>query len=220
MTIYCFPLGILQTNAYLVVDEAGKQAMAIDPGGDPAPILALLHDQRLTLRAIIATHGHQDHLSGLEALQAATGAPLLAHRGDLSWMTDPPDLGLGPLAPVTVDHFIAEGDRVQLTSSGLNITHGVSGDAAEPGLELTVLDTPGHSLGSISLIAPGVVFTGDALFAGGIGRTDFPGGSFETLIASLRGKILPLDDDTVVYSGHGPQTTVGEERETNPWLTD
>jgi len=198
-------VGMIQANCYILGDEATREAVVIDPGGDTPLILKELEALRLEPVAIVATHGHFDHVEGLASLRRATGAPVCIHQGDLPLLQGL--TGQGLLFGVQVeaapqpDRLLEEGDLVPF------------GDMA-----LQVLHTPGHSPGSVSLLIDRAVFVGDLLFAGSIGRTDLQGGDYQTLIRSVRQKIFTLPDDTVVYPGHGPATTVGTEKRTNPFF--
>lgn len=201
-------VGPLACNCYVVGDEATRHAIVIDPGGDADDLAAVIAEQRLVVTAIVATHAHFDHILAAERLRALTGAPFLLHDADrplLDWMQESGRLFLGvelPAAP-EVDTPAAEGDRVAAGS-----------------LELEIVHTPGHSPGSISLIAPDAVFSGDTLFAGSIGRTDLPGGDTQALLNAVRSKLFALDESLVVYPGHGPVTTLGDERAHNPFVGD
>jgi hydroxyacylglutathione hydrolase len=200
-------VGELATNCHIVGSESTLEAIVIDPGGDADRILAELRRLNLRVVQIVDTHGHFDHTLANGRLKDATGAPLLIHEADAEMLTNPlkglsfwaGNIRPGPAA----DGFLNDGDVLR------------AGDVS-----LQVLHTPGHSPGSISLSAAGVVFSGDALFQGSIGRTDFPGGDYNTLIRSIRTRLLTLPDDTVVYTGHGPCTSIGEERQNNPFLND
>lgn len=202
------------TNCYIVSGEDGG-AVVIDPGGPLEPIEDYLQKQGLVVRAILLTHGHADHLAGLEALRERTGAPVYVHEADAEMLTDPArNLSAFMGRPVIcrpADHRLKDGDVLEVG-----------------GLMVKVLHTPGHTPGGVCLdiapqgasIHPRVVFTGDTLFAGSIGRTDFPGGSYETLLASIRRALLPYEDDTVIYPGHEEDSTIGDERRFNPFLQD
>lgn len=199
-------VGPLGCNCYIVGDEATKQAIVIDPGGDAEVILDALRAHELTVTAIVATHAHFDHVIAAEAVRAATGAPFYLHAADrpiLEWLEESGRLFLGVELgpPPDVDSSPKEDDVL------------LAGD-----VELAILHTPGHSPGSISLVGGGVVFAGDTLFAGSVGRTDLPGGDTESLIAAVRTKLFALGDDTPVYPGHGPATTIGEEKRSNPFV--
>ncbi len=198
-------MGPLQVNCYIVEDEQTKEAMVIDPGDDAAAILKVIGSRKLKVRYIINTHAHFDHVGANKQVKDATGAEILIHEQDdaLLGATKDQTRMFGMTAPSSpkADRYVKHGDV---------ITAG--------GISLRVLHTPGHSSGGISLAGGGVVFTGDALFAGSIGRTDLFGGDLMTLITSIRENLLSLPDETVVLSGHGPQSTIGEERRENPFL--
>ena len=206
MIIETIVVGPLQVNCYLVGCEKSREAAVIDPGDDVERILEGLKKTNLKAVYIINTHEHFDHVGGNKRLHEATGARILAHSASAEEITKISSRALlwGMQAEDSppVDRLLKEGDLVNIGES----------------VTLKVLSTPGHSLGSISLVGEGVAFVGDLIFAGSIGRTDFPGGDYETLIGAVREKIFPLGDDVVLYSGHGPATTVGRERATNPFF--
>ncbi len=201
------PVGPLQCNCSVIGDETTHEAMVIDPGDDIADIFALISKHNLQVKQLVITHAHIDHVGGAMKLRAATGAPILLNQNDstLLKMLDMQAAWLGMAAPgkVEIDQSISESDTVQ----------------AGP-LRAQVLHTPGHTEGSICLYfaAEKKLIAGDTLFAGSIGRTDLPGGSFDKIIRSLHEKVLVLPDDTVVVPGHGALTSIGEERESNPFL--
>ena len=201
------PVGPLQCNCSIIGDEATREAMVIDPGDDIADILALIGKHSLQVKQIVITHAHIDHVGGAMKLRAATGAPILLNQNDsaLLKMLDIQAAWIGMANPgkVEIDHSIGESDKVQ----------------AGP-LLAQVMHTPGHTEGSICLYfaLEKKLIAGDTLFAGSIGRTDLPGGSFDKIIRSIHGKVLALPDETVVVPGHGPLTSIGEERENNPFL--
>ena len=201
------PVGPLQCNCSIIGDESSREAMVIDPGDDIADILAIIQRQNLKVKQIVITHAHIDHVGGAMKLRAATGAPILLNQNDaaLLKMLDVQAAWIGMRSPgnVDIDHSIGELDKVQAGS-----------------LVAQVMHTPGHTEGSVCLYFPAQqkLIAGDTLFAGSIGRTDLPGGSFEKIISSLHEKVLSLPDETVVIPGHGPVTTIGEERESNPFL--
>jgi hydroxyacylglutathione hydrolase len=201
------PVGPLQCNCSVIGDEQSRQAIVIDPGDDIAQIVALIQKHDLQVKQIVITHAHIDHVGGAMKLRAATGAPILLNQNDyaLLKMLDVQAAWLGMTNPgkVEIDQSVGSGDLVQTGS-----------------LAAQVLHTPGHTDGSICLYFPAekTLIAGDTLFAGSIGRTDLPGGSYEKIIHSLHDKILALPDDTAVVPGHGPLTNIGEERETNPFL--
>jgi glyoxylase-like metal-dependent hydrolase (beta-lactamase superfamily II) len=201
------PVGPLQCNCSIVGDENSREAIVIDPGDDIEHVLALLKKHRLTVKQIVITHAHIDHVGGAMKLKAATGAPILLNENDtaLLKMLEMQAAWVGMRSPGTVeiDASIKDGDVIKIS-----------------GLEAEVLHTPGHTEGSICLLfePQKTLIAGDTLFAGSIGRTDLTGGSYEKIIRSLHGKLLTLDDAIVVIPGHGPLTTIGAERESNPFL--
>jgi glyoxylase-like metal-dependent hydrolase (beta-lactamase superfamily II) len=207
MIIETIVVGPLQVNCYLVGCEKSREAAVIDPGDDVERILAALKSADLKAEYIINTHEHFDHVGANKRLCEATGAKILAHSASADEIINISSRALlwGMRAEDSppVDRKLADGDLVEIGES----------------VSLKVLSTPGHSLGSISLVGAGVAFVGDLIFSGSIGRTDFPGGDYETLIKSVRDKIFPLGDEVVLYSGHGPATTIGRERATNPFFT-
>jgi len=203
MDILTIPMTPFETNCYVVRD--GNEAIVVDPGEVSPPLLAAI--EGCTVRAIVNNHGHCDHCGGNAKLLEKTGAKLLAHEADLFLIRT--IVEQGRMFGVTFDpspdptNFIVEGSVVSVG-----------------GARLYVLLTPGHSPGHIVLVGDACVFAGDVLFAGSIGRTDLPGGNYKQLIESIRDKLLTLPDATVVYSGHGPATTIGEERWGNPFLQE
>jgi glyoxylase-like metal-dependent hydrolase (beta-lactamase superfamily II) len=198
-------VGPIMANCYILGCERTREAAVIDPGDETDKILMSLASEKLTLKHILNTHGHFDHVGGNRQLKDATGAELLIHAADAAMLAQlsasAAAFGLSAQNSPPPDRTVAEGDRVSF------------GDIA-----LTVLHTPGHTPGGISFHTDRCVFVGDALFYGSIGRTDFPGGDYDTLIASIRTKLFTLDDDTTVYTGHGPATTVGQEKRSNPFV--
>ena len=201
------PVGPLRCNCSVIGDATTQEAMVIDPGDDIANVLAIVHKHDLRLKQIVITHAHIDHVGGAMKLRAATGAPILLNHNDyrLLKMLDLQAAWLGMETPgkVDIDHSLGESDKVQAGPLIANVIH-----------------TPGHTEGSICLYFPAEqkLIAGDTLFAGSIGRTDLPGGSFDKIIRSLREKVLALPDETIVVPGHGPLTTIGTEREGNPFL--
>lgn len=202
------PLGMLQCNCSIVGDEATREAVVIDPGDDIDRVREILSRHKLNARYIVATHAHIDHVGGIEKLQQVTGARVLMHHADLALYQNlalqATWLGVPPPGTVDVDQFLSEGDVLRWGS-----------------LALEVLHTPGHSPGSLSLHLPGEhrrIFSGDTLFQGSIGRTDLWGGDYEKILRSIRTSLLEFPDETPVFPGHGEPTTIGKERETNPFL--
>jgi len=201
------PVGPLQCNCSIIGDEATREAIVIDPGDEIDEILALIRKHNLQVKQIVITHAHIDHVGGAMKLRAATGVPILINQNDyaLLKMLDVQASWLGMDAPgkVEIDHSIGQADRVTAGALSADVIH-----------------TPGHTEGSICLYFPAEnkLIAGDTLFAGSIGRTDLPGGSFQKIITSLHENVLALPDETIVVPGHGPLTTIGEERESNPFL--
>ena len=202
------PVGPLQCNCSVVGDEGTREAMVIDPGDEINEIMALVQKHGLTVKQIVITHAHIDHVGGAMKLRRLTGAPILLNQNDyaLLKMLDVQAAWVGMATPdkVEIDQPLAEGDKLRTGS-----------------LEASVLHTPGHTEGSVCLYFPAQqkLIAGDTLFAGSIGRTDLPGGSFEKIMSSLHQRVLALPDETLVVPGHGPLTTIGDERENNPFLT-
>jgi hydroxyacylglutathione hydrolase len=202
-----FPVGPLQCNCSVIGDEITREALVIDPGDDIEDVLALVQKHNLTVKQIVVTHAHIDHVGGAMKLRAATGAPILLNEKDhvLLKMLDVQAAWIGVEDPgkVEIDHSIRQGDTVRAGSLAANVIH-----------------TPGHTEGSVCLYFPAEkkLIAGDTLFAGSIGRTDLPGGSMPKIINSLHEKVLTLPDETLVVPGHGPLTTIGEERASNPFL--
>lgn len=196
-------LGPLETNCYLVSDELGGPLVVVDPGFFPEQILREIGTREVA--AIVLTHRHFDHIGALAEVAEETGAPVMAHDLDADAILDPEhNLSTwmsAPVAPESVDRRLRDGDVVE---------------AGE--LRLTVLHTPGHTAGGICLVGDGVCLSGDTLFALGCGRTDLPTGSMEDLRRSFSEKLYPLDDDTLVFPGHGESSTIGRERRLNPLM--
>lgn len=204
--------GPLQVNTYIVGDEATGDVVVIDPGGQTSEILSIIDEEGLTLRRIINTHAHFDHVGGVEVLKRAAGVPFYLHQDDLpileSYSKQLAHFGLPGGEPPTVDEYLKEGEEIEIGNTILR-----------------VLFTPGHSPGHVTFLSDleqdsnhRVAFSGDVLFQGSIGRFDLPGGDYQRLMRSIREVLLPLDDDTVIYPGHGPSTTIGQEKRWNPFL--
>jgi glyoxylase-like metal-dependent hydrolase (beta-lactamase superfamily II) len=201
------PVGLLEVNCYVLGDEESKEAVVIDPGGDEDDILEVINYHGLILKYIIDTHGHFDHVDANQPLKDLTGAQIAIHTLDASMLSRPSQEAL---------YFT--GNRLRLSEADILLNEG---DILSFGkYHLKVLHTPGHTPGGISLLLENhpLVYVGDTLFQGSIGRTDFPGGSFEDLIQGVRRKLFPLGDHFIVYPGHGPVTTIGQERKYNPFF--
>jgi hydroxyacylglutathione hydrolase len=201
-------VGMLACNCSVLGDESTGEAVVIDPGDEAERVQQILAKHRLRAKHIVATHAHIDHVGGVAKLKRATGAAVLMHEADLplyqNLALQAEWLGVPPPDVVEVDQFLKEGDTLRCGA-----------------LTLKVLHTPGHSPGSISLHLSGDgqrILSGDTLFQGGIGRTDLWGGSFDELLRSIRHRLLVFPNSTPVFPGHGPSTTIGEERESNPFL--
>jgi hydroxyacylglutathione hydrolase len=237
------PVGMLQCNCSILGDEASHEAIVVDPGDDIPRILAILQRHSLTVKQILITHAHIDHIAGAARLKKLTGAPILYNSRDLplvkmmdmqaGWLgmptpeVHPPDdtledgriITLGTAAPLPA------ADSPLGLAADLNSQNQTSPNeialAPEPPITGVILFTPGHTQGSVCLHLPAqnLLLAGDTLFAGSVGRTDLPGGDGPTLLRSIHNQLLPLPNETIVIPGHGPKTTIGEERETNPFLT-
>ncbi len=207
MQITRLVVGPLQVNCYILEDPRTKEAVIIDPGDDATAILKVVKNKGLTVKYIINTHAHFDHVGANQQVKDATGAEILIHQEDDALLGQAADqarmFGMRSPASPKADRYVKHGDVI-----------------CAGGISLRVLHTPGHSSGGISLAGGGVVFTGDALFAGSIGRTDLMGGDLMTLITSIKDNLMTLPDETLVLSGHGPESTIGEERRENPYLNE
>ena len=205
MIIRMLTVGPVQANCYVIGCEETLKSAVIDPGDETNRILMTLAEDRLTATHIICTHGHFDHVGGNKKLKDATGAAIVIHPLDAPMLGELSGAGAAWGLPVDnsppPDILVEEGDSVSVGT-----------------IELKILHTPGHSPGGISLYYNGVVFVGDTLFAGSIGRTDFQGGSYATLISSIKKKLFALSDEVQVLSGHGPVTTIGWEKQHNPFF--
>lgn len=209
------PVGMLQCNCSIIGDPRTLECVVVDPGDEVERILGLLGRYKLKVKAIVSTHAHIDHVGGLSKLHQYTGAPVLMHRDDLplyqAMDMQAAFLGVVPPELTSIEHLLREGDALRWGS-----------------FEAKVIHTPGHTPGSVCLYLPQVassiaipaplLFAGDTLFAGSIGRTDLWGGSLDAIMSSLRNKLMQLPDETVVHPGHGQATTIGHERQLNPFL--
>jgi len=201
-------VGPFAANCYIVGSELTKEGVIIDPGAEARQILKRVRDEQLDIKFIVLTHGHIDHVGGVKEVKEATGAEVAIHTDDAKSVSGQEGRlismlvsGLSYPAPSSPDRLLNGGDSIDI------------GD-----LNFLVLHTPGHTPGGICLLGNGVVFTGDTLFNYGVGRTDLPGGSYSQLMNSLHTKLMVLPDETIVYPGHGPETTIGAERRGNPYL--
>ena len=204
LTIQSFAVMPFDENCYVVSDDTGE-GVVIDPGGMAKEILAYIREAKLSIKAVLDTHGHCDHIGANDAIRDATEAPLYIHKEDGAMISDI-RLNLSAFMGFKVisrpaEHLLSEGDKISFGNS-----------------ELEVIHTPGHTKGGVCFVGDGVAFTGDTLFAGSIGRSDFPGGSERDLIGNIKKKLLALPDETKVYSGHGPSSEIGWERKCNPYL--
>ena len=201
-------VGPFASNCYIVGSEPTKEGMVIDPGDEARQILKKVKDLQLDIKVIVLTHGHIDHIGAVSEVKEATGAEVAIHTDDAKSISGQEGQlismlvsGLSYPAPPSPDRLLNGGDSIDI------------GD-----LNFLVLHTPGHTPGGICLLGNGVMFTGDTLFNCGVGRTDLPGGSYSQLMNSLHTKLMVLPDETIVYPGHGPETTIGVERRGNPYL--
>ena len=199
-------VGPLAENAYIVAHPGSAKAAVIDPGEEGEEILRRLSADGLALDKILLTHGHFDHVGGVRVLKERTGASVYVHPDEVDRMLAAPRqgaiFGLGVPKPPAPDVLVRDGDIVALSDQTFRVLH-----------------TPGHTPGHVAFVSGGLAFVGDLIFAGSIGRTDLPGGSHDALLRSVREKIFTLPDDTILLPGHGPATTVGEERRSNPFFT-
>lgn len=207
LNIRTFNLGPLQTNAYLLQGEDPQKAVIIDPGMNPAPLVKAIKD--LEIEAILLTHAHFDHIGGVEEIRQAKGCPVYLHDLESEWLTTPKLNGslnwpqvTPPISAEPAEYALAEGQQLKLIGHTFQVYH-----------------TPGHSPGSVSLLCRNDLFAGDALFRMGVGRTDLTGGRERDLIDSIQNKLYTLPDEVVVFPGHGPKTTIGYEKQHNPYVS-
>lgn len=199
-------VGPLETNCYVVWEPASSHAAIIDPGADAGRIISELKTRQLLPQAILLTHGHPDHTFAAGELHSTLGIPVLIHEGDLLFLSEALDLvasfyDISEHVPFLPDSQLHDGQEIFLGATSVRVVH-----------------TPGHSPGGVCFMTDAGVFCGDTVFAGSVGRTDLPGGCFDTLMESVRGKLMTMDDAVRLFPGHGPYTTVGVERRNNPFL--
>jgi glyoxylase-like metal-dependent hydrolase (beta-lactamase superfamily II) len=203
--VICLTTGAFAENCYILADPETRDAVLIDPGEDAPLFLRRLASENLTLRAVWLTHAHLDHILGVDEVVTETRVPVYLHPADRSLFDAAPEqgawLGIRATTPPPPDRSLADGDPLSVGRFNFTVRH-----------------LPGHSPGGVAIVGHGIAFVGDALFAGSIGRTDLPGGDAPTLLHGIHDVLLSLPDETVVYSGHGPETTIGEERRSNPFL--
>lgn len=203
------PVGPLEVNCYILWDDESLEAFVIDPGGDGDLIKSAVIEEGLTIKYVINTHGHFDHVGADGEVKNAFHAPLAIHKNDAQLLAD------------AHDHGVIFGVRMpKQPKPDLLLEDGQVLEAGK--VSLRVLHTPGHTKGGICLYCQefGLLFTGDTLFAGSVGRTDFEGGSYDELMSSIKTKILPMGDSVRVFPGHGPESTIGDEKEINPFLKE
>ncbi len=204
MIVETLEVGPLGTNCYIVGSGSGRDGMIIDPGGEAKRILKKVSDLKLSIKLVVLTHGHMDHVGALQEVKEATGADIAAHTDDTKIMGDgslSALLGISPPALSPPDRLLEDGDKIDIGELYFMVRH-----------------TPGHTPGGICLLGEGMVFSGDTLFNYSIGRADLPGGNYKQLIDSINSKLMVLAGDMIVYPGHGPKTTIGTERRGNPFL--
>ncbi|TMI49152.1 MBL fold metallo-hydrolase [Candidatus Bathyarchaeota archaeon] len=202
--VHTLVVGRLQTNCYIL--QSDSTALVVDPGDEPERILRFLAEIAVKPSRIIATHTHFDHVLGVDSIRDKFQIPFLIHHDDLSMLESMQSrvrqiMGFSVPPPPKVDQFLRDGESIAFGEDRVKVIH-----------------TPGHSPGSISLVGPRFVLTGDALFNQSIGRTDLPGGDLDTLVRSITERLFTLDDDTIVYPGHGPETSIGDEKLANPFV--
>ncbi|MBW2099204.1 MAG: MBL fold metallo-hydrolase [Deltaproteobacteria bacterium] len=205
MIIKTLAVGPIMANCFILGCEKTKEAVVIDPGDETDRILSALGELKLTLKYILCTHGHFDHVGGNKKLKQATGADILIHSLDAPMLNQltvhAASFGLSSENSPPADRTIEDGETISFGEISLKVMH-----------------TPGHSPGGVVFYTDKTAFAGDTLFAGSIGRTDLPGGDYETLISSIKNKLFTLDDDVKILPGHGPESTIGQEKRSNPFV--
>ncbi len=202
MIIEKFEPSSFASNSYIVADEDTKEAIIMDPGGGASQILAKVRDLGLEIKLIVLTHRHPDHIGALKEVKEATGAEVAIHADDAPGLREGRSFGPSPQGPPPApDRILQDGDIIDIGK-----------------LRMAVIHTPGHTQGGICLLVDGVLFSGDTLFNFGIGRSDMPGGNGTQLMESIHTRLMVLPDETTVYPGHGPASTIGAERRGNPFL--
>ncbi len=207
MEIRGLVVGVFQENCYILASNKTKEAIVVDPGDDPDRVMEVIKDMGVTVKLITNSHGHADHILGVAGVQQSTGAKFLIHQSDLSLLDQGSEsakqMGREGITVPAPDGYVEDGDLV-----------GVSG------LDLQVIHTPGHTPGSVSYYVNGLLFSGDTLFRGSIGRTDFPGGDYAQEMRSIVDKLLQLPEETIVLPGHMLETTIRQEIATNPFIRE
>ncbi len=205
LTLLKIPLGAYQTNCYIIGNTDNKKIFLIDPGAQGKELLAELNHRQLEPQAILLTHGHSDHIGAVQELVDTYNIPIYMHPKEVPFLTDS-ELNLSAFQGLDIQvhgtiHEVIEGDTISYEQ-----------------VPIKVIETPGHTPGGISFYMDGILFAGDTLFRDSVGRTDFPYGSFDDLIVSIQTKLMNLPDDTIVYPGHGLETTIGYEKKSNPFI--
>lgn len=207
LVIHQLSVGPLQVNCFLVACQKTRDAMVIDPGEEGLRILQLAKSESLEIRKVVNTHGHFDHIGANQQVVDSTGAVLMLHAADLPLLQNARNhaevYGLTVVPSPAPDRLLDQGDTFEVGEHSFSVLH-----------------VPGHSPGGICLLSDGHVFVGDVLFAGSVGRTDLPGGDFDALVEGVRERLFTLPDETIVHPGHGPDTTIGQERRMNPFVGD